>query len=48
MFFMVAKELLPRPPGVLTMFQQKEAVFPKTGGEAVAADGPAATGGQQQ
>ena len=48
MFFVVAEELLPRLPGVLTMFQQKGAVFPRAGGEAVAAGGPAVTGGQQR
>ena len=48
MFFVVAEELLPWPPGVLTMSQQKGSVFPKAGGEVVAAGDPAATGGQQR
>mmetsp|Transcript_8491 Transcript_8491/g.17450 ORF Transcript_8491/g.17450 Transcript_8491/m.17450 type:complete len:816 (+) Transcript_8491:28-2475(+) len=46
MFFVVAEELSPRPPGVLTTFQQEGAVFPGAAGEAAAATGgPAATGG---
>ena len=45
MFFVVGEELLAWPPGVLTTFQQKGAVFPEAGGEAVAVGGPVATGG---